>query len=153
MKRMVEKRFWDKVQRGGEGCWLWTACKTYMGYGSFWGEGKMTSAHRFSYTLHFGPIPGGLCVLHTCDTPACVNPAHLFLGTRADNSADMASKGRQAGPVGATHHAAKLTELDVRAIRAQYDEGMDYGRLAKKYRVHKVNIGHIIRRDTWKHVA
>lgn len=79
------------------GCWLWCGTLNQNGYGKILrrvhGE---VSAHRLFWTAHRGPIPDGLWVLHRCDTPACVNPAHLFLGTIQDNTYDMIAKGRAA---------------------------------------------------------
>lgn len=92
-------RFWDKVNKapglGPKGeCWLWTA-STVRGYGNFGlTPSRWVRSHRLSWELAHGPIPGGLCVLHECDTPACVNPNHLFLGTRKDNAQDAIQKGR-----------------------------------------------------------
>lgn len=88
-------RFDAKVERG-EGCWVWTGLRTQYGYGTITnGAGCKLLAHRASWELHVGPIPDGLWVLHRCDNPPCVNPAHLFLGTHADNVRDMWAKGRQ----------------------------------------------------------
>ncbi len=89
-------RFWMRVDKGSDGgCWLWTAGLSSTGYGSFKDDGgRSVSAHRFSYELHRGPIAEGMHVLHSCDTPACVNPSHLSLGTRKDNMRDMLDKGR-----------------------------------------------------------
>jgi hypothetical protein len=88
-RKTLVQRFWDKVQKT-EGCWLWTGSKYNKGYGSF----NRTRAHRFSYELHYGPIPVDLFVCHHCDNPPCVNPSHLFLGTALDNTQDELFKER-----------------------------------------------------------
>lgn len=93
-------RFWAKVgpRPAGE-CWLWHSARHRSGHGQF-GVGPVDRiyAHRFSWELHNGPVPEGLCVLHRCDVPACVNPDHLWLGTREDNMHDMWAKGRGSKP-------------------------------------------------------
>lgn len=92
----IDQRFWPKVKkRGPDDCWLWTARKGTHGYGMISSPGHgMLFAHRVCFAIHNGPIPSGLVVLHSCDTPACVNPAHLRLGTQGDNLRDMSAKGR-----------------------------------------------------------
>ena len=113
------QRFFAKVDStGGEqACWLWTASMNCYGYGCFQvGTRKNVSAHRFAWALAHGPIPKGMCVLHRCDVPACVNQAHLFLGTQADNAADREAKGRSADNRGEKNPASKLTEAKVREI-------------------------------------
>lgn len=90
------ERFWSKVARteNEADCWLWLGATRAGGYGSIRVARKLEMAHRVSYLLAHGSIDEGLCVLHRCDNPACVNPAHLFLGTKKDNTSDRISKGR-----------------------------------------------------------
>lgn len=91
----VEGRFWSKVLKGtDQECWLWNASRIKDGYGKFSVSGVYQQSHRISWQLTNGPIPDGLCVLHRCDNPPCVNPNHLFLGTNLDNVRDMFAKGR-----------------------------------------------------------
>lgn len=93
----LRQRFAAKVRRTPD-CWLWTGSATPCGYGQMWvgrrGDGGPLYAHRIAWQLSHGPVPEGLSVLHHCDTPACVRPDHLFLGTHTDNMRDASRKGR-----------------------------------------------------------
>lgn len=118
----LRDRFFAKVDRPDDTeCWFWRGARQASGHGHFyWGGpasgGRRTiQAHRASWQLHRGSIPDGLCVLHKCDVPWCVNPDHLFLGTKADNTHDMLAKGREARGDRLPH--TKLTPTQVRAIR------------------------------------
>lgn len=100
MRLSAEERFWAKVTKTA-GCWLWTGCVVRR-YGQFGvSPGVSARAHRFSYELAYGPIPEGMFVCHKCDTPLCVNPTHLFLGTNSDNQLDAVQKG--------LHHRTRQT--------------------------------------------
>lgn len=112
-------RFWSKVNKT-DGCWLWIGA-TDRRYGSFsWSGRRLAKAHRISWELAHGPIPDGMCVLHRCDVPLCVRPAHLFLGTQKDNLRDAFRKGRMEGrrtAHGEQIDGSRLTRDDVLAIR------------------------------------
>jgi hypothetical protein len=165
-ERFVE-RFWRRVQKS-DSCWMWKGplsgpgWRTGRGYGAFY-SGKNGTAHRFSWELHFGPIPPGLFVCHKCDTPPCVNPEHLFLGTSSDNSRDMWTKGRgrlqQPGVLAAVHvrgstsPQAKLNEEIVREIRTACAQGANRHELARRFAVTSTTIDKIVWRQTWRHVA
>jgi len=106
MKTNLCDRFWPNVEKRPSGCWFWTGARKHTGYGQIWVVNSAKTAHRISWILHNGPIPTGLCVLHKCDNPPCVNPDHLFLGTRADNNLDCVAKGRNV--IGPFHEAGRL---------------------------------------------
>ena len=143
-------RFNLHVDKSGD-CWLWKSSKFKSGYGIFTINKKPFRAHRIAFELFKMPIPPGLHVLHKCDTPACVNPEHLFLGTHQDNMTDMCKKGRHVtNPAkGSAVNGSKLTESQVAAIkkdtRLQREIAADYG-------VHQVLISRIKTGKAWRHV-
>lgn len=161
-------RFWRFVNKT-DSCWLWTGHLLPSKHGQIGSGGnnsKALLAHRVSWEINVGPIPAGLYVCHNCpggDNPSCVNPAHLFLGTQLDNMRDAAAKGRTTrgriqNPLvtlrGEAHGNARLTEADVRAIRAARHNGSaTRDELADRYHVHQSYIGQIERRRTWRHVT
>lgn len=149
MARSLAMRFHEKWQpHPRRECWIWTAA-TVCGYGCIgYGAGKIAKAHRVSWELHNGPIPGGLCVLHHCDNPLCVNPDHLFLGTRKDNSDDMIAKGRdrKLPQPGESNGMAKLCAADVAFIRSSAEGPVALGKL---FGVHYRHIWAIRRGIRW----
>jgi len=160
----VGVRFWKKVNKHGPihpilgtRCWLWTAGTFKSGYGNIFSGGqfgKPTRAHRVSWVLHNGKIPKGLCVLHKCDIPLCVNPKHLFLGTFAINNQDCINKNRRNAPSGELHHYAKLTSFKVIQIRKLYSSGGETLKsLSRKFGVCCSAIHNIITFRRWKFVG
>ena len=175
--------FWQKVNKDCPApahlpwlgkCWNWTGqTKTPRGkqdcYGRIRMAGKMYHAHRISYALAHGEAPSHLCVLHKCDNPLCVNPDHLWVGTRADNNADMVSKGRdrrcepdkvwsRVNPErvlrGSDNPKHKLTEDTVRCILAEYAAGgVSQQSLADKHGVNQTLISALVRGRVWRHVT
>lgn len=138
-----------KTRATGSGCIEWVAGKNDKGYGVAHSRGKQFYAHRLTYELAFGPIPAGLFVCHQCDNPACVRPAHLFLGTQRDNIRDASRKGRMAS--GEANRHAKLTEEDVCEMRARFASGeTTIAKLAAEYGIGPSGIGRAVRGRTWK---
>lgn len=132
------------------GCWDWQMAKTIQGYGNLGIMQVNWKAHRASYAIFRGPIPDGLQVLHTCDNPSCCNPDHLWLGTNDDNVADKVAKGRQHSPKGEANPRAKITEDDVRAIRA---DSRYQAVIAAEYGISQTGVGRIKNNLTWRHVT
>lgn len=140
------KRFFARFKMA-DGCWEWLASKNPKGYGKCRLGDKNYLAHRLSFSFFNGPIPEGDFVLHRCDNPSCVNPAHLFLGTAKDNSNDRDAKGRVAH--GEAHVCAKLTEHDVADIRSKRGI-VKQAELAAKYGVSLTVISFIMTGRTWR---
>jgi hypothetical protein len=147
----LEERFWSKVDTSSD-CWHWKGSCQSSGHGRFHVDRVARPAHRMAYQFTYGPIPQGLFVCHRCDNRVCVRPEHLFLGSHADNMADMAQKGRSNPPAskGEFNGNAKLTAADAQAIRELYSSGRyTYRELAKHYQVVPSTIAHIIKGRTW----
>lgn len=148
------ERFWRKVKiAGADECWEWTAYRNRDGYGQFRLNGRMEYAHRVAWMLAYGPIQDGMCVLHKCDNRLCVNHAHLWEDTQAENVRDMMRKGRRADNSGERHGRAKLTESDVRLIRKIYAAGgTGHREIAEEFGVSYALVGNIVRREIWTNV-
>jgi hypothetical protein len=146
------ERFWSKVNKRDENqCWNWESRRRRDGYGDIRWNGSHQLAHRVSWEIHCGPIPDDMCILHKCDNRSCVNPHHLFLGTRGDNNRDRENKGRGNQPKGEQSGRVKLTWKQVHEIRYLYtNTETSYPKLARQYNVSHVLIGHIVRGKIWK---
>ena len=144
----LPNRFWSKVDTSGD-CWEWMGCKKF-GYGRIGciinNEVKQPNAHRIAYLLKHGEIPDELDCLHTCDNPACCNPAHLWLGTQTDNMRDALKKGRRTSE---TNNMAKLTREQVEIIRARDVLGDNHHWLAAEYGVRPGEIWRIVHNKRW----
>jgi len=136
------------------GCWIWVAGQAAGGYGAVYHGGRGRLAHRISYeATHGAGSASGLVVRHRCDRPLCVNPAHLELGTHADNVRDKVERGRQ--PRGEANGVSKLTETDIRVIRSVCVKGngdVGLSALARQFSVSRSVIGRVVRREMWRHV-
>jgi hypothetical protein len=143
--RPTRIRFWEKVKTGlHDDCWIWQAYISPLGYGQFRLDGQDMPASRASWIIVNGEIPKGLYVCHHCDNPACVNPAHLFLGTQADNMQDAMRKERV---------NSKLTRADVIEIQQRVEAGEDHDQIASDYPVKKQAIDNIASGFHWSWVT
>lgn len=140
----IVNRFWARVDKTPDGCWLWMGARGPLGYGAFWDGKKVLRAHRYAWAVTNGEIPEGLFACHKCDNPPCVNPDHLFLGTRTENQRDMAVKERT--------NTTKLTESEVRAMRRAYRLGISQDVLAHVFGVDQTNVSQVVRRQSWPHI-
>lgn len=143
----TEERFWSSVNKKGDNeCWEWKGNLERNGYGVFNSIQSHFKAHRCAWEFVNGRIPDGLYICHKCDNRKCVNPSHLFIGTQGDNLRDMVSKGRgNFNPLrGEKHPRHKLTDIQIRSMRQEYEDGMSCIELGKKYGVHKAQATKIV---------
>jgi len=142
---MLNDRFWSKVKTAGNGCLEWQANRNNKGYGMFSVNSYVGNrlAHRLAYEDAYGPIPAGVVIMHRCDNPACVNPAHLEAGTLRQNSQDMARKGRG---------VARLQPGDVVRLRRDYIAGVSRQDLAKRYRISIRSVDDFVYGRSWQHL-
>lgn len=159
MKPAIDRVLEKVVRIPFAGCWIFTGALNDAGYGivGTGGRGQPNDrAHRITYRHYCGPIPDGIFVCHSCDTPSCCNPDHLFLGTCKDNVRDMIKKGRNSNPprnphvVGSAHPGSKLKEDQVVRIRELYAAGALQKDLAKIYGVAHQTISKIVNIQRYK---
>lgn len=140
---MAVRNFMQNVRITENGCWEWTAAVFPNGYGRF-KHGTIQYAHRFSYYIFKGDLCEGMEVCHTCDNPGCVNPAHLWQGTKSENLRDAAMKGRT--------NTVQLTPDDVRRIRNMRNLKYSISDIASRFGVTTTIIYNIVNRRTWDYI-
>lgn len=159
-KKTLEERFWEKVdKRGPKDCWLWTAFKDPDGYGKLQMKHPLTGkcnrcarASRVCWELINGNVPDGLVVMHICDTPACVNPDHLKLGSIAENNRDRAFKKRSRNQNGILNNMAKLDDEGVSVVKYLYkNTKLSHSQIAEIFKVSRPTISLILEGKHWKH--
>jgi len=157
LKDTTATRFWGKVSKTPT-CWLWTGAGAggrggsshQDAYGRIRHQGQVVSVHRLSWEIHFGSIPAGALVCHHCDTPLCVRPDHLFLGTATDNIVDSIAKGRWGHR---SRPRAKLNALIVRRLRSSYSLGVPIKRLARSLGVAPSTVRRAVMAQTWRDIS
>jgi len=151
--RRLERRLaggLDSVEDGA--CWLWKRSLAPSGYGQLSLSGVTVTAHRASFLLANGPIPDGVCVLHSCDVRACVNPDHLHLGSPRDNARERQERGRGNPPIGERQGSSRLRSEDVLEIRKLLRGGVVQLAIGMRYEVSDSTISAINVGRTWKHI-
>lgn len=156
-RQRLPGRFWAKVNKGDgpSACWIWQGAKDRRGYGKVEVDGRFRTASRVAWILIHGEVPENYFVCHHCDVPACVNPAHLFIGTGSDNMRDMVKKGRHASASrpgwnsGESNGRAKLRGTQAMVIRARHRAGESSIKLADEYGVSKSLVLQISRGEVW----
>jgi hypothetical protein len=146
------ERFRSNVDaRGREECWEWRGTKNGAGYGCFYTGGKVYMAHRMAYMIEIGDIEDDLLICHTCDNKSCVNPNHLWKGTRSENAQDCSSKDGQ-NKKGERNGNSKLTKEDVVEIRRLKSEGYPNRYITNKFGIDRRHIPRLMSGKEWKHV-
>lgn len=141
----LEPWFWEQLTPQGQ-CLVWGGSVDGGGYGTINVEGRSVKAHRLAYELAVGPIPTGMCVLHSCDNPPCSNPAHLRVGDHSDNIDDAYRRHRRRRPKGSLNGRAVLTDADTESIRKTYAAGgVRQADLASRFGVSQSRVSAIIR--------
>lgn len=149
----TEQRLWSRVKPNADTeCWEWLALKDKDGYGRFYIGKKNLLAHRVAYAAYYKIDPGNLLVCHRCDNPSCVNPAHLWLGSNADNLADMKNKGRSHSCRGERGSRTVLTPSDVYQIRELVSSGLTHRQAGRAVGIGKSQVGRIMRGEQWAHI-
>lgn len=162
-RRNTAASIWDRVERRGpDECWRWLGSHSTNYYSENYGQdrrpavsydGRNWYVYRLIYQWTTGEELGDRFARHSCDNPSCVNPAHVVPGTAKDNSADMMRRGRAIGPRGEKCWKARLTNVKVRAMRAEHAAGASRTELMHRYGVSRTAVALVVRRSTWKHVA
>jgi len=145
----VQRLQWYADTSDADSCWEWQGTRDADGYGHVSGGSSPRIASRVAYEAWVGPIPDGHLVCHRCDNPPCINPAHLFVGTPQDNTADMLVKRR--GSHGERHHWNKLTDDQVHVIRYLSDQGVQQRPIAKLTGCSQSQVSNIVRRTQRRH--
>jgi len=154
----LTERFWSKVAVGDPGsCWEWQGSRDACGYGIIGASrhGPARRAHRISWELQDGkPLPASQLVLHACDNPPCVNPAHLYVGSAANNARDRSGRGRgrENRDRGEGSPVAKLTEVRVRAVAAAVRGGQTQQDVAASFGISQAQVSRIVRGVAWRHL-
>ena len=153
MSRSDPNRIFSGVRRTQAGCWLYTGGVSSTGYGVVSVRGRSVGAHRLAYELRIGPVPKGQCVLHRCDVKRCINPNHLFLGTKGTNNTDRKQKGRNADRKGEKNTSAKLEPLDIARIKRRYATGRySQTEVGEMFGISQQQVSSIVRGQGWPHL-